>query len=125
MKKILLLLLAIAYSTSLFSQADKFKGRWVYEPSDYILDINLAENGTKKLYLYNADKTDSIFKSIVYYSDEIIVTSDTYSDTGVIYCVYEIVDNMLNCTFKPSNYKITYKKTKDGIQTRGWKRPND
>jgi hypothetical protein len=124
MKKILLLL-AIAYSASLFSQADKFKGRWIYEPADYILDINLAENGTKKLYFYNADKTDSIFESIVYYSDEKIVTSDTYSDTGIIYCVYEIVDNTLNCTFKPSNYKITYKKTKDGIQTRGWKRPND
>jgi|TARA_R110000822_G_C15078435_1_gene469384 hypothetical protein len=104
MKK-LILLLAITFSTSLFSQ-EKFDGNWIYEPSEYVLTIETKNN---KLYLYNPKTKDTLSKTIVYQNKNEIMTRVTAVD-GIYYTKYKFTNNDLVCVFQQNNYKITYKK---------------
>lgn len=104
MKNVLLLSIFII-STNLFSQ-NKFDGKWVYEPSDYILNI---ETNSKKLCLYNPETNDTLHKSIVYQNDKEIMARVTATD-GIYYTKYKFINNELNCIFQENNYKIIYKK---------------
>jgi hypothetical protein len=103
--KNVLLLLAFIFSTTLFSQ-NKFDGKWVYEPSDYILNIETNKN---KLYIYNPKTNDTVYESIVYQNEKEIMARITATD-GIYYTKYKFINNELNCIFQENNYKIIYKK---------------
>ena len=104
--KNLFLLFALFCLTTLSAQ-NKFDGKWVYEPSEYILNIETKNN---KLYLYSLKAKDTLHKTIVYQNEKEIMSRVDATD-GVYYVKYEFINNKLIATF-PLNYKITYKKQK-------------
>ena len=98
------LLFALVCSTSLFAQ-NKFDGQWIYEPSDYILNIQTKNN---KLFLHNPEIKDTLHKTIVHKNEKEILSRVT-TPQGCYDVKYEFLNNQLIATF-PFNYKITYKK---------------
>ena len=110
MKK-LILLLAITFSTSLFSQENKFNGVWKQDYSDYLLHIDLSEKKEYKIYLYNSDNKDMFFENIVDYNKEKIKTVAVFSDGSSYSCEYTIKNKeTITCFFNETKETLIYKK---------------
>jgi len=103
--KNLFLLFALFCLTTLSAQ-NKFDGKWVYEPSDYILNIQTKNN---KIYSYNYKIKDTLHEYFVDKNDKQILTKLVGTD-NIYYIKYEFINEKLTATFLMNNYKITYKK---------------